>query len=301
MSADWLNYHHLLYFWVIAKEGSISRACGKLHLSQPTLSAQLIALEKKLGGKLFDRVGRGVVLTELGNIVFRYADEIFSIGEELVDTLRGIPGGRPMKLVVGVPDVLPKLIAFRLLEPVLSMDEKIRIVCREGPLEQLLAGLAMHQIDVVFSDIPASSMVRVQAYNHPLGECGVGLFCVNEIRNKYRRGLPGSLQGAPIMLPAPNTQMRRSVEKWLSDEDIKAEILGEIDDTALLKVFAEAGVCIIPGPLAIQSEIEKQFGLKLLLEIPGSVERFYAITVERRIRHPAIAAICESAQQILFR
>lgn len=300
MNADWINYHHLLYFWAVAKEGSVTRASEVLHLSQPTISGQLKKLEQSIGEPLFDRVGRELVLTEVGQVVYRHADEIFSIGQELGQTLRGLPTGRPIKLKVGIPEVLPKMIAFRLLEPALRLDDKIQIDCREGPIEQLLTQLATHELDVVFSDSPASSMIKVRAFNHTLGECGVGIYAVAKLCRKYRQGAPQSLNGAPFLLPAVHTALRRSIEEWFGTEEIQPDVIAEIDDTALLKVFAEAGLGFVPAPLAIRSEIEKQFGLTLFTEIPKAVERFYAITVERRIRHPAIVAISQSAKEQLF-
>ncbi|TWU12154.1 Transcriptional activator protein NhaR [Symmachiella macrocystis] len=300
MNADWLNYHHLLYFWMVAKEGSITRACEKLHLAQPTISGQLKKLESALGEKLYERVGRDLVLTDVGQMVYRYADEMFAIGQELGDAIKGHATGRPIMFMVGIADVLPKLIAFRLLEPALHLEEKVQIVCREGPMEQLLSQLATHELDVVFSDSPAGSMVRIRAFNHALGECGVGLFGTAQLCRQYEHGLPESLSSAPFLLPAENTAMRRSIEEWLIEANISPQIVGEFDDTALLKVFAEAGIGFVPGPLAIRAEIERQFGLSLLLEIPNAIERFYAITVERRIRHPAVMAISEAAKESLF-
>lgn len=300
MTPDWLNYHHLLYFWMVAKEGSVTKACERLDVAQPTISGQVKKLEEALGEKLYERVGRGLVLTDVGQLVFRHADKIFSIGQELADALKGQSTGRPAKLMVGIPEVLPKLIAFRLLEPVLHLEEKIQVVCREGPLEQLLTQLATHELDVVFSDSPAGSMVRIRAFNHALGECGVGLFGVPRLCRQFRSGLPGSLNNAPVLLPAEETALRRSIDQWLLQADVKPEILAEIDDTALLKVFAQAGIGFVPAPLAIRTEIEKQFGLRLLLEVPEAIERFYAITVERRLRHPAVLAISEAARESLF-
>lgn len=298
--SDWLNYHHLLYFWMVAKEGSVKQACAKLHLAQPTVSGQLKKLEDSLGERLFNRVGRELVLTEMGRIVYRYADEIFSIGQELLDTVKGRPTGRPTRLVVGLPEVLPKLIAFRLLEPALHLEDRIKIICREGPMEDLLTKLAVHELDVVFSDTPAGSMVSIRAFNHPLGECGVGLFGTAKLCRQHRRELPASLDGAPLLLPAENTALRRSVDRWIDEAGFQPQVIGEMDDTALLKVFAEAGIGLVPAPLAIRSEIEKQYGLRLLMEIPQAVERFYAITVERRLQNPAVRAISEVARNTLF-
>mgnify|MGYP002632083115 CR=1 FL=1 len=300
MSDDWLNYHHLLYFWTVAREGSVTRASEKLHLAQPTISGQLKKLEESLGEKLYTRVGRDLVLTDVGKTVYRYADEIFSIGRELVDTIKGRPTGRGLRLVVGLPDGLPKLIAFRLLEPVLQMEEKVRIVCREGAMPDLLTRLATHELDVVFADSPASPLVSVRAFNHSLGECGIGVFGVPALCDRFSSDLPGSLNEAPFILPAEGTLMRRSVDQWIDEAKFYPEVVGEMDDTALMKVFAEAGVGFIPAPLAIAAEIEAQFGLHLLLEIPGAIERFFAITVQRRLQHPAVLAISQAAKNALF-
>ena len=300
MNEDWLNYHHLLYFWTVAKEGSISRACEKLHLAQPTISGQLKKLESSLGAKLFDRVGRELVLTDTGQIVYRYAEDIFSIGRELIDTIHNRPTGRPQRLAVGIPEVLPKLIAFRLLEPALQLDEKIKIICKEGPLEHLLTQLATHELDVVLSDSPAGSMVKIRAFNHELGECGIGLFGTEKLCEQYGGSLPESLNDAPILLPAEHTEIRRSMEKWMENISLRPEIIGEFDDTALLKVFGEAGLGFVPAPLAIRKEVERQYHLQLLMDIPGGNERFFAITVERRLRHPAVVAISNAAKENLF-
>lgn len=300
MSDDWLNYHHLLYFWTVAREGSVTRASEKLRLTQPTISGQLRKLEASLGEKLYTRVGRDLVLTDVGRTVYRYADEIFSIGREMLEVVKERPVDRPVRLVVGLPQVLPKLIAFRLLQPVLQMEEKVRLECHEGSMSELLTRLATHELDVVFADSPAGSLVSIRAFNHFLGECGIGLFGVPALCEKFGSELPASLNGAPFILPAEGTLMRRSVDYWISDADFHPEVVGEMDDTALMKVFAEAGVGLIPAPLAISTQIEQQFGLKFLMEIPGAVERFYAITVQRRLQHPAVVTISKAAQSSLF-
>ncbi len=300
MLDDWLNYHHLLYFWAVAKEGSVNAACQRLHVAQPTVSGQIKKLEAALGEKLLERSGRSVALTDIGQVVFRYADEIFSIGKELRDTLSGRVTDRPTALHVGLPEVLPKLIAFRLLEPAMQLQDRVKLICREGPMDQLLAQLATHELDVVFSDSPVGSLTSVRAFNHALGECGVGLFGTPRLCRQYQRNIPESLNGAPFFLPGEHTALRRSVAQWLYQFDVEPEVVGEIDDTALLKVFAEAGMGLIPAPLAIQAEIEKQFGLRLLLEIPNATERFYAITAERKLKHPAVVAISDAVRSTLF-
>lgn len=296
MNDEWLNYHHLLYFWTVAREGSVTRASEKLHLAQPTISGQLRKLEESLGEKLYTRVGRDLVLTDVGKTVYRYADEIFSIGRELLDAVRERPTGRTLRLIVGLPQVLPKLIAFSLLQPVLKMDEKVQLVCREGSMSDLLAQLATHELDVVFADSPASPLVSIRAFNHFLGECGIGVFGTRALCEQYADGL----DGAPFVLPSEGTLMRRSVDQWIAENDFHPEIVGEMEDTALMKVFAEAGIGFIPAPMAIQNQIAIQFNLQCYMVIPNAVERFYAITVQRRLQHPAVVAISESAKHSLF-
>ncbi len=300
MAADWINYHHLLYFWTVAREGSITAACEKLHLAQPTISGQLKKLERQVGGKLYERVGRKLVLTELGQTVFKYADEIFTVGQELSDALKGRPTGRPVQLHVGVPEVLPKLIVFRLLQPALSLPEPIQLICHEGSQEQLLTMLAAHELDVVFSDSPSGSAVRVRAFNHSLGECGVGLFGTQALLKEYGQSTPESLTDAPFLLPASGTALRRSIDQWLYEIEIPIRVIGEFDDTALMKVFAESGAGFVPAPLAVEEDIRQQFQLHRACVIPKAREQFYAITVERKLRHPAVVAISEVAKQELF-
>jgi len=285
---------------MVAREGSVTRACEQLHLAQPTISGQLKKLEQAFGEKLFERVGRELSLTETGQLVFRYADEIFSIGRELVDAVKGLPTDRPLRLRVGVPDFLPKLIVYRLLRPAIELEEKVQIVCQEDKPEQLLASLALHELDVILSDSPAGSMVRVKAYNHPLGECGVSFFGTPELQKTLRKEFPNSLQGAPLLLPTENTTLRISIDHWLHDNDLHPEIVGEFEDTALMKVFGQAGLGAIPAPTAIEKEIMQQYGLEVIGRVEDIVERFYAITVQRRLRHPAVLAISENARTELF-
>ncbi len=300
VSADWVNYHHLLYFWAVAREGSIAAACEKLHLAQPTISGQLRKLERQVGGKLYDRVGRELVLTDLGQTVYKYADEIFSVGQELEEVLKGRTTGRPVRLHVGVPQVLPKLIAYRLLEPALRLPEPVQLVCREGSQEELLTMLARHELDVVFSDAPAGGFVRVRAFNHPLGECGIGIFGTQRLLEQFGQGPPDSLMNAPFLMPALGTALRQSVDHWLLQAGLAIQLVGEFDDTALMKVFAEANVGFVPAPIAIEREIRDQFALHLVCLVPDAKEQFYAITVERKLRHPAVVAISEAARQELF-
>lgn len=300
MAADWINYHHLLYFWTVVREGSITGACDQLHLAQPTISGQLKKLERQIGGKLYEWIGRELVLTELGQTVYKYADEIFTVGQELADVLKGRPTGRPARLHVGVPEVLPKLIVFRLLQPTMTLPEPIHLVCHEGPQEQLLTMLASHELDVVFSDSPSGSAVRVKVYNHSLGECGIGLFGTQDLVKQHASNVPESLAEAPFLLPATGTALRRSIDQWLLEIELPIHVVGEFDDTALMKVFAESGAGFVPAPLAVEDDICAQFELHRACIIPKAREQFYAITVERKLRHPAVVAISEIARQELF-
>jgi LysR family transcriptional regulator, transcriptional activator of nhaA len=296
----WLNYHHLHYFWMVAREGSIARASAQLNLAPPTISGQIHALEEALGEKLFTRVGRHLVLTEVGRVVFRYADEIFTLGRELIDTLQGQPTGRPLRLVVGVADVLPKLIAYRLLEPALHLSTPVQIICREGKLERLLAELVVYELDVVLSDAPSGALNRVRAFNHLLGECGVSLFGTAQLATQYRPGFPASLHGAPFLLPTDNTMVRRALEQWFEATDIRPHVVGEFEDSALLTVFGQTSLGIFAAPAVIETEVQQQYGVEVIGRLDEVRERFYAIAVERKLKHPAIVALSEAARQTLF-
>lgn len=297
---EWLNYHHLLYFWVVAKEGTIAAACKELNLAQPTISAQLRALERSLGEKLFTRVGRNLALTETGHIVYRYADEIFSLGRDLLDTIQGRPTGRPLRFNVGVADVLPKLVAYRLLEPALHLPEQVQLVCYEGSPPELLTKLAVYELDLVLSDSPIGPDVRVRAFNHLLGECGVSIFGTKNLATKYRRRFPKSLDGAPLILPTANTALRRAMEHWFDSEDIRPSVVGEFEDSALLKVFGQSGVGLFAAPTVIEKEVQRQYNVKVVGRLESVRERFYAISVEKKVKHPAVLAIANEARRKLF-
>jgi LysR family transcriptional activator of nhaA len=297
---EWLNYHHLLYFWTAARAGGVSAAAAELRLAQPTISGQIRALEESFGEKLFHRSGRRLALTETGRVVYRYADEIFGIGRELMDTLKGRPTGRPLRLTVGVADALPKLIAYRLLQPALRLPEPVRIVCREDRSDRLLAELAVHALDVVLTDAPIAPTVKVRAFNHLLGECGVTLFAAGRMAATYRRRFPRSLDGAPMLLPTDNTALRRALDQWFDAQHIRPRVVGEIEDSALLKVFGQEGVGVFAAPSVIEPEVQKQYRVGVVGRIEAVRERFYAISVERRLRHPAVVAISDAAQHELF-
>jgi LysR family transcriptional activator of nhaA len=301
LSMNWLNYHHLLYFWVVAREGSIARACGRLLLSQPTISGQLRALERAVGDKLFDRVGRGLVLTETGREVFRYADEIFALGRELQDMLRDRPNGRPLRLVVGIVDVMPKRVVHRLLEPVFRMPQPVHLICYDGRAERLLAQLALHELDVVLSDSPAPTQINIRAFNHLLGECGISFLAADRLAARYRRGFPKSLDAAPFLLPAEGTTLRRSLEQWFAQQEIRPAIRGEVADTGLIKVFGQAGRGIFAIPTVIEAPVRRQFQVGLVGRTDEIHEQFFAISPERKLTHPAVVAVSQAARKRRFR
>jgi LysR family transcriptional regulator, transcriptional activator of nhaA len=297
---EWLNYHHLLYFWTVAHEGSVTRACQRLHLAQPTVSAQLRQLEKSIGAKLFERRGRGLTLTETGRLALEYADEIFSLGRELREVLSGRPALHPLRFAVGVPDSLPKLVTYRILEPALKLSEPIQLVCVEGKLEQLYADFAGHQLDLLISDSPAESPVRVRAFSHLLGESTVSVFGTKALAAKYGRKFPESLEDAPLLLPARNMLVRRSLDQWFDARGIRPRVVAEIEDSALLKTFGQAGRGLFVGSSVIEREICRQYDVRRLGRLESVKERFFAITPERRTKHPAITEITKEARRDLF-
>ena len=297
---EWLNYHHLLYFWTVAKEGSITRACEKLRLAQPTISGQLRLLEETLGEKLFTKQGRGLVMTEVGRVVFRYADEIFTLGRELQDVLKGRSGGRPLRLLVGISDLVPKLIAYRILRPALEMPEPVQIVCDEDTPDHLLAELAEHRVDVVLSESPIPPTIPVKAFNHLLGACTVTLFAAPLLAARYRKNFPASLDAAPFLLPMEGAGLRRSMEQWFDTERIRPTLVGEFKDGALMMTFGQAGAGVFPAPSAVEKEIRAEYKVTPIGRIDSIFERFYAISVERKLKHPAVLMISEAAREKLF-
>lgn len=296
---EWLNYHHLRYFWLVAREGSVSRAARILRVSQPTVSEQVHALQDALSEKLLRREGRGLVLTETGQTVFRFAEEIFSLGGEMVDTVKGRPTGRPLRLTVGIADVVPKLVAYRILEPALSAPQRVRMVCREDAQERLLPDLVSHGLDMVIADAPAGPGIG-RAYNHLLGECGVSVFASARLAAKLRPGFPRSLDGAPLLLPTPDTALRRELDTWFDARKIVPEVVAEVQDAALLSTFAEAGIGVFAAPDAIAPETGLARGLRRVGALKPLRARYYAITVERRLDHPAVSLIAGAAREKLF-
>lgn len=295
-----LNYQHLLYFHAVVRAGSLARACEELSLSPPTVSTQLRQLEHRLGTPLLDRSERRLRPTEAGTIVFRYAEEIFALGRELVGALEQRPSGRPMRLVIGVDDVLPKEIARRLIEPALAPGVPIQLVCREAGLERLLAELAVHEIDVVLSDAPTTPSLGVRAYNHHLGACGVVWLGAPALAGARRRGFPQSMSGAPVLLPTADTDIRRGIEQWLERHDLHPVVVAEFEDYALLREFGRTGRGLFPAPAVLADPLRREDGMRIVGTAQGVRSDFYAISVERRLKHPAVVAICNSARRTLF-
>ena len=297
---EWINYHHLLYFWTVAREGGLVPAGKALRLSHSTLSSQIHALEDHLGEKLFTKVGRKLVLTETGQVVFRYADEIFTLGREMLDTVKGRGTGKPMRLNVGVVDVVPKLVVRALLEPALHLEEPVRLVCREDSYERLLADLSLHSLDVVIADGPVPSGSSVRAFSHALGECGVTFFGTSSLVAAHRKGFPRSLDGAPMLLPLEHLALRRELNRWFDGMGIKPRVVGEFEDSALMKVFGASGAGIFPAPSAVEQQVAAQYGVRVVGRADSVRERFFAVSVERRLKHPAVVAISDAARHELF-
>jgi LysR family transcriptional activator of nhaA len=295
-----LNYHHLLYFYVVAREGSIARATTVLDLTQPTISGQLRTLEKALGEKLFERRGRNLVLTEAGHVIYRYAEEIFSLGDELMRTLQGQPTSGPLRFAVGVSDSLPKLTTYRLLAPALALQTPMRLLLRIGKTDQLLADLSIHALDLVLADTPINPGVKVRAFNHVLGECDVTVFATAAQAEKYRRDFPRSLHDAPFLLPTQGTALRRSLEQWFETENIHPAVAAEVEDMALLQALGQEGLGLFAAPTVVEDEIRRQYRVQPIGRIEAVKERFYAISIDRKLKHPAVLAISKAAKSSLF-
>ena len=296
-----MNYHHLRYFWVVAKKGSIARASEELHLAHPTISAQIHRLEDVLGEKLFARRGRQLVLTDFGHVAVRYAEEIFALGREFVDVANGRPTHRPAQLVVGVSDCLAKSIVYRILEPAFRLEEQVRVIAREDrSVEAFMGELATHTVDLVVADAPAGPGTSVRAFSHLLGECGTVFLAAPELAKALRKGFPRSLDDAPFLLPRADSAIRRVLEEWFDSLDLHPRIVAELDDLSLAKQIAESGLGVIAAPDVVEKEILQRYQLQVVGRVKKLRQRFYAISLERKIRHPAVAAISEAARKDLF-
>jgi len=297
---EWLNYHHLLYFWTVMHKGSVTAASKKLRLSPSTISTQVGKLEEILGGKLFRRVGRDLEPTDLGRLIFRYADDIFSLGREMMDTVQGRARKGPLPLKVGIVNVLPKLIACKLLEPALRLPEKVHLICHEDKETRLLAELAIHNLDLVLSDSPVRKGLSIKVYNHLLGECGITFFAESELSGQFQKGFPKSLDAAPMLLPLNMTTLREGLERWFDSLGLKPLIAAEFEDSALTKEFGQKGYGIFAVPSVIEKEVQRQYGVGIVGRTDAVRERFYAISYERIVKHPAVTAITETARRDLF-
>lgn len=295
-----LNFLHLYYFWMVVRHRGITAACELLHLTQPTISTQIRKLEKSLGQVLFDRTGRELELTPVGKTVYEYADEMFAVGREMLGALRGTPNGRTMRLMVGIPMLMPKLITYRLLEPVLHLPHPAQVVIHEAPLDTLVPDLLRHQYDVILSDTPIAPHQRVRSFNHPLGESAITICGRPELAARYRKRFPQSLDGAPLLLPTPNTEMRRQLDRWLDDSGYAPRIVAEINDSALIKEFGHAGAGLFPVCAAVLPEVQRQYEVEALGNLDEVRLQFYAITLQRKLTHPAVVAISQNAREGLL-
>jgi len=291
---QWLNYHHLFYFWLVVREGGVSRACKKLRLAQPTVSAQLRSLEEQLGERLFERRGRRLILTEIGHLVYRYAEEIFPVGQELLDAVKGNYAGKPLRVNVGLVDVVPKFVAYRLIEPVYRMGTAVHVVCEEDRPDRLLIDLASHRLDVVLTDTPLTWDEGTRLFTYMLLDTGVSFFGNDELTDRFSPGFPLSLDGAPFLVTPTNTSLRRSVDGWLDSEGIRPKVVGEFADNALLKVFGRAGVGVFAAPSVVEQDMLGEYGLRVIGRTEHLRERFYALTTERRLKNPGVAAILDA-------
>lgn len=296
---EWLNYHHLRYFWTAAKEGSLSRAAAIMHVSQPSISEQIKELESALGEKLFRREGRNNVLTDSGQLVFDYAEEIFALGRELMNAVKHRPGTRTMRFYVGVTDSFPKLATNEILKPVFNMSQTMHVICREGKMEDLLAQLASHRLDMVLSDEPASSSTNFRTFNHTLGETGTVFCAEKKLGTKLKKGFPQSLQNAPALLPVENTTLRRALDAWFREKGIEPLVVAEFEDLALMKVMAAEGRGFIAVPAVALSDAVARYSYQVIGKADECRIQFNAITAERRIQHPAVLLITDKARVLL--
>ena len=294
-----LNYHHLRYFWEVAREGGVKKAADKLHVSQSTISAQLQLLEKSLGQKLFRRSGRGLALTEAGQQALNYAEEIFALGQELLEGTKQGPTARPLRLQIGITDSLPKLVAYQIIKPAFKLAYAVQAVCREGKAADLLSQLAAFRLDLVLADEPAPSSLNTKAFNHLLGECAVSFCAVPALAGKLRRGFPLSLNGAPALLPTANNALRRSLEKWFHAHAIRPRLVAEFEDAALANMAAADGLGFVAVPSLVVKEATTRYALLLIGRAERCREQFYAISTERKLAHPAVQAITSQAQAAL--
>jgi len=296
-----LNYKHLHYFWVVASEGSIARAAEKLFITPQTISGQLSMLEERIGQPLFDRVGRRLRLTETGRLVLRYADEIFELGKELSDVLRGAPVTGTSEFIISAASALPKTIVYKIIEPAINIASDVSLVCKEGPIETILGELAVHEVDMVLTDTPLSGIFSVRAYNHYLGQSGITFFAAPALKKTLSGDFPHCLHQAPILLPTKQYAIRQLFDKWSNEHNIFPTIRGQYDDSALMKSFGERGFGVFFMPTIIEQEVCESFKVNIVGRMSDIKQKFYAISAERKVTHPAVAAVCNSARDVIFK
>ena len=292
-----LNYKHLHYFWVVAQEGSIARAADRLGVAVQTISGQLSLLERQLGKALFNSQGRGLVLNEAGRLALGYADQIFQLGEALVDAVQHSDTETALRLRAGISDGIPKLLAYRLLTTVTDMPTTVRLICDEGEFETLLADLALHRLDVVLTDRAAPVGGNLKVFSTRLGDFATGLFATAALAERYAAGFPDCLNGAPMLLPTRHNALRGRIDRWLEQTGLRPRIVGEFEDSALLTTFGRGGLGIFPAPLALAEQVGSQLDAQVLGPMAGVSEQIYAISSERRIRHPAVERLCAAVPQ----
>ncbi len=296
-----LNLKHLRYFWSVATHGSIAKAAEVLFITPQTISGQISDLEKQVGKKLFKREGRNLVMTDTGRLVFSYADEMFRLGNELQDVLEGHTPGASITLKVGIAMIVPKLLTYRVLEPVLHMKEQVRLICNEAPLVDLLADLSVHKLDVVLADSPTSPVLNIRAYNHELGQSSITFYSAPKHAAAYRENFPSSLDGAKMLMPSHGSHLRRNLETWFQKKEINPNIVAEFEDRALMKAFGEADAGIFTTPSAVKEDVLQKYGVEVIGETDEVSERFYLISAERHIKNPAVSLITETARNSLFK
>lgn len=295
-----LNFHYLRYFWMVAREGGLRKAADRLHVSQPTISAQVKALEEQLGEKLTRRDGRGLALTEAGRRVFEYAEQIFALGDDLVGSVAHPDRARPMRVAIGVTDSLPKLVSYALMRPLFHLQQAVKVVVNEASAGELLVQLAAHRLDVVLTDEPAPSSINLRTFNHRLGECGVSFLATHAVVATLRGRFPRSLDAAPMLLPAHGTALRHSLDHWLQREAIRPHVVVECDDAALMKIAAADGLGVLPIPTVAEGEAISRYDLKRVGRAQDCRQQFYAISAERQLTHPAVLAITSAAREEMF-
>jgi len=295
-----LNFKHLRYFWAVAKSGSIARASAQLHVTPQSISVQLRELEESLGAELLRRAGRGLELTEVGRRILSYADEIFSLGDELLEVARDQAARKRLPFMIGIADSVPKSVAYRIAEPALRLEEPVQLICREGRLAGLLADLAVHRLDIVIADRPMPAEFRVRGFNHLLGASDLTVFGARTVVKSLSGAFPALLHNAPFLMPGEGVAVRPRLLQWLEDHELHPHVVGEFDDSALLKAFGQGGAGLFVAPTAIADDVCKQYSVSPVGRIEAVVEQLYAITTERRLKHPATVAMSQAAQHDLF-